>query len=200
MPPSIEGALFYESFDQCNGKGGNDGSWSGAIASANFVADNDGWEAEDNKAFGAYQCAKFGTGSVVGSVTTPAFELNGSAILTFKAGAWNASKDGTTLSLSASEGSVEPGSVTMTKGQFTDFTATITATGSTTIKFMTDAGRFFLDEVKVESVVTGISIREAATVQNNRIYTLDGRYAGGTLENLPRGLYIVNGKKVAVRK
>lgn len=198
--PTPEGTIFYESFDQCNGKGGNDGSWSGAIASANFVADNDGWEAEDNKAYGAYQCAKFGTASVVGSVTTPAFELNGSAILTFKAGAWNASKGGTTLSLSASEGSVEPGSVTMTKGQFTDFTATITATGSTTIKFMTDAGRFFLDEVKVESVVTGISIREAAAVQNNRIYTLDGRYAGGTLEILPRGLYIVNGKKVAVRK
>ena len=198
--PTPEGTIFYESFDQCNGKGGNDGSWENITITSNLIADNEGWEASDDKAYGASKCARFGTGKVSGSATTPAFTLTGGAVLTFKAGAWNGTNDGTTLTLSAEGGTVSPESVMMTKGAFSDYTVNVIGTGSMTLTFTSLKGRFFLDEVKVESVVTEISIREAAAVQNNRIYTLDGRYAGGTLENLPRGLYIVNGKKVAVRK
>ena len=148
VKPDVEGALFYESFDQCNGKGGNDDAWSGSVATAAFSPDNTGWVAE--KAYGAAQCAKFGTGSVSGSATTPAIAINGTATLTFRAGAWNAGGDGTTLNLSVSGGAtISPATVTMTKGEFSDFTATITGTGDVKVTFESTKGRFFLDEVIV---------------------------------------------------
>lgn len=44
---------------------------------------------------------------------------------------------------------------------------------------------------------TGIQeIQVAMPVNNDRIYTLDGRYVGTDLNRLGRGLYIINGKKV----
>ena len=193
--PDIEGALFYESFDQCDGTGGNDGIWSGSIATGQFITDNEGWTSD--KAYGAYQCAKFGTSSVSGSATTPAFAMNGTAVLTFKAGAWNAKNDGTTLTISVSEGTINPSSFEIEKGQFTDFEATITATGNVTLTFASEKGRFFLDEVLVMDP-NPTAIRTVKTSDNKtiRIYTLDGRYVGSDFRQLQRGLYIVNGRKV----
>ena len=193
--PDIEGALFYESFDQCGGKGGNDGQWSGQIATGNFITDNEGWVAE--KSYGAYQCAKFGTSSIAGSATTPAFTVNGTAKLTFRAGAWNAKNDGTTLNISVSNGTINVASVEMEKGNFTDYEATITATGNVKVTFAAATGRFFLDEVLVKNPVpTAIRTLETMGNRTTRIYTLDGRYVGSDYQQLPRGIYIVNGRKV----
>lgn len=193
--PDIEGALFYESFDQCDGTGGNDGGWSGSIATGLFITDNEGWTSD--KAYGAYQCAKFGTSSVSGSATTPSFAMNGTGVLTFKAGAWNAKNDGTTLTISVSEGTINPSSFEIEKGQFTDLEATITATGNVTLTFASEKGRFFLDEVLVMDP-NPTAIRTVNTSDNKtiRIYTLDGRYVGSDFRQLQRGLYIVNGRKV----
>ena len=154
--------LFYESFDQCDGTGGNDDLWSGAIANGEFQPDNEGWEAE--KSYGANQCAKFGTGKIAGSATTPAFVVNGTATLTFKAGAWNASADGTTLNLSVSNGTISPATVTIEKGAFTDCAATITATSDVTVTFAAENGRFFLDEVLVVADTTGIIVEPSDTI------------------------------------
>lgn len=188
--------LFYESFNSCVGKGGNDGSWNGTIASADFVPDMDGWESD--KSYGADQCAKFGTGSDNGSATTPEFLVNGTATLTFMAGAWDASKDGTTLNLSVSSGTISPKSVMMTKGAWGSYTATIAATGNIKITFAAQKGRFFLDEVlAVDPTATGIkgiSITERPA--DNRIYSIDGRYVGNDLNILRPGIYIVGGRKV----
>ena len=193
--PDIEGALFYESFDQCDGKGGNDGQWSGTIAAGQFNTDNDGWSAE--KAYGANQCAKFGTSSIAGSATTPAFTLNGSGVLTFRAGAWNSNKDGTTLNLSVSNGTISVTSVEMEKGNFTNYEATITATGNVKVTFAAESGRFFLDEVLVkDSGSTAIRTVQSADEKTTRIFTLDGRYAGSDYRQLGHGIYIVNGRKV----
>lgn len=193
--PDVEGALFYESFDQCDGKGGNDDMWSGQIATGQFITDNEGWVAE--KGFGADQCAKFGTSSVAGSATTPAFDMNGTGVLTFRAGAWNAKNDGTTLTLSVSEGTISPSSFEIAKGEFTDLESTITATGNVKVTFASEKGRFFLDEVLVKDPTT-TAIRTVKTADNKttRIYTLDGRYVGSDFKQLQRGLYIVNGRKV----
>ena len=193
--PELEGALFYESFDLCDGKGGNDGQWSGQIATGQFSTDNDGWTSE--KAYGAYQCAKFGTSSVNGSATTPAFTVNGTGVLTFKAGAWNSTKDGTTLTLSVSDGTINPSSFEIAKGEFTDLEATITATGNIKVTFASEKGRFFLDEVLViDPNATAIRTVRTADNKTTRIYTLDGRYVGNDLRQLRQGFYIVNGKKV----
>lgn len=192
---------FYESFDQCAGKGGNDGSWSGSIASADFIPDNDGWTVAGDKSYGADQCAKFGISPsnkkpVAGSATTPDITLNGTATLTFKAGAWDATGDGTVLNLSVEGGTIDKSSVEMVKGAFTDYTANVTGNGSIQINFATSKGRFFLDEVLLKSPTTGImNVHETATAKTG-VYTLDGRYLGTDFSALKPGLYIVNGKKV----
>ena len=192
---------FYESFDQCAGTGGNDGSWSGSIASAGFIPDNDGWTVASDKSYGADQCAKFGVSPsnkkpVAGSATTPDITLNGTATLTFKAGAWEANGDGTTLTVAVEGGSIDKSSFTMVKGAFTDYTANVTGNGSIQINFSTSKGRFFLDEVLLKSPTTGImNVHETATAKTG-VYTLDGRYLGTDFSALKPGLYIVNGKKV----
>ncbi len=197
--------LFYESFNNCDGKGGNDDNWLGSIANKSMDLktdpDNKGWSAE-NGAYVADKCAKFGTGSKDGIAVTPAFTVNGTATLTFKAAAWNAVKDGTTLKLSVSNGSITPANVIMNKGKWKDFTATITATGNVKVTFKAQSYRFFLDEVLAvdpnASAIQHIAAPEA-TATDSRIFTLDGRYVGTGRDQLPRGIYILNGRKFVVK-
>ena len=196
---------FYESFNQCEGTGGNDDQWSGQVASATFNPDNEGWTAGGNKSYGADQCAKFGTSpsgknAVAGSATTPDITLNGTATLTFKAGAWNSNGDATVLNLSVDGGTINNKTsveVEMVKGAFSDYTATVTGNGTIQITFASSKGRFFLDEVLLKSPTTGImTVNETAASKKTGIYTLDGRYMGNDYTTLPRGLYIINGKKI----
>lgn len=196
---------FYESFNQCEGTGGNDDQWSGQVASATFNPDNEGWTAGGNKSYGADQCAKFGTSpsgknAVAGSATTPDITLNGTATLTFKAGAWNSYGDATVLNLSVDGGTINNKTsveVEMVKGAFSDYTATVTGNGTIQITFASSKGRFFLDEVLLKSPTTGImTVNETAASKKTGIYTLDGRYMGNDYTTLPRGLYIINGKKI----
>jgi hypothetical protein len=173
--------------------------WSGTIAAAEFVPANAGWESE--KAYGAYECAKFGTSSVTGAVTTPAFALTGTTTMAFKAGAWKTTSEMTKLTLSAEGGTVSPQSVEMVRGAFTDYTVTVTGTGSVKVTFEVQAdgnkkGRFFLDEVVVVNP-NATAIQTVTTPKTTtRIYTLDGRYVGADPNLLPRGLYIIGGKKI----
>ena len=52
----------------------------------------------------------------------------------------------------------------------------------------------------VDGVSTGImTIDGQTTTGDNRIYTLQGQYVGCSLQHLPKGIYIVNGKKVTVK-
>ena len=149
--PSV--SFFYESFDSCNGTGGNDGKWSGQIATNTIATDNTGWTF--TKENGANACAKFGSGSKLGKATTPALGINtSSATLSFKAGAWNGTDEVTKINITANNGgTVSPSSITLVKGQWTEYVCNITgATEQTTITFSasTDSkNRFFLDEVMV---------------------------------------------------
>ncbi len=190
---------FTETFDQCKGTGGNDDKWSGnGVASkvADFISDNEGWTEANDKYYGGKKCARFGTGDSAGEVSTPVLVINGTAKLTFKAGAWNNNKAGTSLSLVVKGGTIDIGSVILTKGAWNDYEANITAAGNATITFTQSKGAFFLDEVKVISTSTGIKDVKAVTTNTTRIYTLDGRYVGTDPNLLPRGLYIINGKKI----
>ena len=139
--------VFYESFDQNDSKGGNDGEWSGNIASVQLKADNEGWSF--NAGNGAYKCAKFGSSKNAGSATTPGLSVDGNATLTFKAGSWGS--DGTTINLSISTGSLSQTSINLNNSQFDDYSVEITgATTGCKITFDAPKGdRFFLDEVKV---------------------------------------------------
>lgn len=150
--------VFYESFDKTNGTGGNDGSWNGGIATNDLKYDNPGWTSEYAK--GANKCAKLGSDKK-GTATTPAINLsNGTYTLTFRAGAWNSSKEGTTIKVTISDGYLKYGettaktqTITMEKAAWTDYSMTISdASSATTIKFSAinaSDNRFFLDEVKI---------------------------------------------------
>ena len=145
--------FFYESFDSCDGTGGNDEQWSGAIATSTVHTDNANWTF-DNEG-GAKACVKLGSGSSLGKATTPALGINTStAKLSFKAGAWDGNKENTTIKVTANNGgTVEPSTITLKKGEWTDYTCTISgATETTTLTFAASQksnNRFFLDEVMV---------------------------------------------------
>lgn len=148
--------FFYESFDSCEGTGGNDGQWSGTIASNTLETkhlDNPSWAFENEKS--ANKCAKLGAGDKAGKATTPALGINTStAKLSFKAGAWDGNNENTTIKVTANNGgTVEPSTITLKKGQWTDYTCTISgATETTTLTFaasQASKNRFFLDEVMV---------------------------------------------------
>lgn len=128
--------LLYESFDECDGTGGNDSIWGGrSIGAGTPTYDNKGWTSTQGKVYASSACVRVGTSSVNGDITTPSFTVNGKAVLSFKAGAWNTSGDGTTLNLSVSNGTISPSSVTMKKGEWTDYNVTITANGNVKTTF-----------------------------------------------------------------
>lgn len=192
--------LLYESFDECDGTGGNDGIWGGrSIGAGTPTYDNKGWTSTQGKVYASSACVRVGTSSVNGDITTPSFTVNGKAVLSFKAGAWNTSGDGTTLNLSVSNGTISPSSVTMKKGEWTDYNVTITANGNVKTTFKASKLRFFLDEVKVTDASTS-GIREISASRSSSIvayYTLGGiqvtvpssgiylaRYADGTIKKV----------------
>lgn len=142
--------FFKETFDDCDGTGGNDDSWSGNIASSTFRADNT-WSTVS--AYGGDRCVRIGTSSAQGSVTTSTFSMTGSGKLVFKAGAYDG--DQTTLNLSATGATLASSSVTLQNAAWDDYEIAITnATGSVTITFQgkqANKARFFLDEVEVKN-------------------------------------------------
>ena len=138
---------FVETFDLCNGTGGNDGKFSGSVASATFMPDNDGWTATNK--YGGDKCARFGNSSSAGVVTTPEFSVNGTSTFSFRAAAWVG--DGTALTLTVSgNATLSQTSLTMKAGEWTTYTLTLTGSGNVKIKF-TPSKRFFLDDVYVHA-------------------------------------------------
>lgn len=141
--------VFYESFDKNDGTGGNDGKWSGSIASNDIQYDVTGWTCEYEK--GANKCAKFGTSSKKGTATTPALtDLEGDAILTFKAAPWNT--EGGKMSVTISDGTIETSEFELINNTFTEYSVKISGGATSKITFTSSEDRFFLDEVKVKQV------------------------------------------------
>jgi len=168
--------VFYESFDDCSSVGGNDNQWSGINPSGTIATDNeDTWTFSNGAA--ASECAKFGTSSAGGSAEAT-MDLNaGVYSLKFKAGAWNKSGEGTTLSLAATGATLDKSSVTLTMGEFIDYTAILTVAdaGEISISFTTNAGsnRFFLDEVQLLIDKQIIDVTDAGYATFASDYVLD---------------------------
>ena len=147
--------IFSETFDKCDGTGGNDGKWNNISTTPAISADKKWTNANG---YGASKCARYGTGSKLGSATTPTLTFTGDATLTFRAGAWNAKNEKTTLKLSISNGTLSASTVTLEKGSFTEYTINITGvTTNPTIKFegyQKSDSRFFLDDVVITQTTT----------------------------------------------
>lgn len=143
--------FFYESFNQFKGEctGGNDGKWSGTIANyaiTSYVTDESGWSYE--KANAAYMCAKIGSSSTDGYMTTRSIAVKGKAKLTFRAGGWG---DSATYKLAVTAtGATLSGDtdITLTNGVWEDYLVKISeASGDVVLTFT--GHRFFLDEIAV---------------------------------------------------
>lgn len=186
-----DGAAFYESFDGCSGKGGNDNQWSGNLGSGKPSFDNTGWTY--NYGYASDQCVRLGKSGNGGNATTPSFTVSGKARLTFKAAAWVGDKN----TLTVSYGGQTLQAVTLSSGQWTDVSIDFVGTGTSTVTFSGN-GRFFLDEVTVAPTeVSGIApVRTGEASSPKSIYTIDGRCVGTDMSSLPKGIYIVGGRKV----
>lgn len=189
-----DGTLFAETFDQCVGKGGNDGLWSGNVASSAFTPDNDGWEM--TQAYGGDRCARFGTSKKVGIATTPSFYIDGETVMTFRAGAWSGESTDMTIEADG-DATVTPSMITIGASEWADCRVTLQGSGDVRVTFI-PSKRFFLDEVKVVSASANavLDTQRQPAVSVTRIYTRDGRYAGSDINALGHGIYVVNGRKV----
>jgi len=143
-----EGAtvIFNETFDNIEGTGGRDGQFSGSIASNDFVNTDEVWSAAE-KVSGANKSAKFGTGSVNGTMTTRSISLNGDAVLTFEAAGWASGSNSLTVSAAGATLSGDT-SITLTNSSWTAYSVAVSGvTGSFTLTFTGRRG--FIDSIKV---------------------------------------------------
>ena len=137
---------FAETFDNCSGTGGNDGIFNSG-ASATFKPNYDGWQAV--AAYAGDGCARFGSSSKSGAVSTPMLNLSGSTTFSFRAAPFGS--DGTALKLSVNgDAELSETELEMTAGQWKEFSVTIAGEGPVIITF-TPAKRFFLDDVRLQN-------------------------------------------------
>lgn len=161
------GKVFEETFDKINGTGGNDGAWSGGIASTGLIlsgndknVDEDGWEF--TYGYGGYMCARIGASKNHGSATTReiAVTVGQNYNLTFKAASW-AGENKNKLDVSITGGSITgiPDEY-LTEGEWKEYSATITPTSKAITITFTVPGkkRFFLDEINVAAPSTGETV------------------------------------------
>lgn len=197
-----ESYIFYESFDNCAGRGGNDGVFN-VNTVGSIVYDNAGWTSPNGRP--ASKCVRLGS-TTPGQITTPEIDINGEYNLWFKAAPYTGAS--TTLTIEVASGNATLGKTqfVMRENTWSALNTTITADGPVKLRFKTSSGMFYLDEVCItaEDVATGIDkITASPAVQtkaaDNRIYTIDGRYVGTDVNKLSKGLYIRNGEKFIKR-
>ena len=207
--------LFHETFDKCKGTGGNKAArngdvWSGTVATASFLPDNDdadnNWQTYENyangkpMAWGGYKCARFGSGSMPGDFQTPFINFTGDAMLTFRAAPWG--NDGTSLVVYCSQGdnpsqqefeAGKVGTFTLSREQWTEHSIVITGKGAKTFLYFEPAARLFVDDIKVYiPTTTGISImhNEESIMHNSPLSTLHSPLSS---------VYDLQGRKVEQR-
>lgn len=203
-PKDLKGdTLFYESFDSCEGKGGNDALWSGTLATKAFKPDHQGWRFSVPQATsGCYRCALIGTSTKYGIVQrTPLFYVEDGSTISFKAAAWNNEENSLTLASLNPKVELSQTSFDLPNRMWQTFTLTVKGSGLLRLMMRSAERRFFLDELLVmRPVATAIRdipvIHPAHPATSGRIYSLDGVYLGTNLDALGKGVYIVNGKKV----
>ncbi|SFI93878.1 T9SS type A sorting domain-containing protein [Myroides guanonis] len=167
-----QSVILEENFDSVLGSGGNDANWSGSIAGSP-MSSLGSWTIL--KGFKGFECLKLGTTTQKGELTTPFLTgLNGDAVLTFSAGAWNAITEKTSIQLDIIGGGIlSASSVLLTKGGFSSYSISIIGgTPLSQIVFRGEASnnsRFFIDSIKIVSdAVT--SVPEIITTQVDGVY------------------------------
>jgi immune inhibitor A len=189
-----ESYIFYESFDQCDGEGGNDGNFD-TTPSGSIIYDNEGWTSTSSAS--ANQCGLFGSSTKTGNATTPEITIEGTYTLQFKAAPQGSEGKNIYIKIKNGQGELSKSSFTLAKSRWYALSTNITANGPLKISFYVTSGSFYLDKVCLSNTSTGISNTVTDNeVKDNRIFSIDGRYMGKDLNSLKKGIYIINGKKI----
>lgn len=197
LPFEEEAYVLFETFDENIGDGGNDGSWT-ATGGKTLITDIDGWTGV--KSYAGAQCARFGTKTVPGSLTSPEFEVENGAELTCLAGPWSGESCTMKVSFINSQTGEESvlGNFDIVESKWTECRMNIPFKGKGRLKFESST-RQFLDEVRVtKSGSSGIINNDMDEIKysDTRVYSIDGRYLGDDIDNLENGIYIVGGNKI----
>lgn len=216
--------VFYESFNNLQGNGGNDGYFDNSadgtvevgaedLVDASLLDNTEGW-GDFIKVAICNQCVRIATKKNSGAITTPAFTLTGeAATLSFNAAAQLG--DATTLHVQLiGEGSLQ---FAEQSGSTIDIELPATVEGETVlanqlyeiqinglngegqIKFYTESSssakqRAYLDEIKVTTGQDSAIDIEVDTLQAPVIYTLGGLRISA--DQAHDGIFIINGQKV----
>lgn len=158
----LEDFVFYESFDKCDGYGGNDNKWSGNLFGEELKperADNPGWTFVKGRE--RNQCASFGSTDNGGSATSPNIQIDQKAQLKFKASRWSTDDEKSQIKISVSDGTLtyngknsQSVTIDVVRDTWTDYSMIVSGTNSFTVTFAGSGknNRFFLDEVMVTKV------------------------------------------------
>lgn len=178
--------IFSETWASTIGTGGNDGSWSGSIATSTIYADNKDWSYTNGG--GADECVKLGTGKNAGAATTPSISVTSGVTysLSFKAGAWGTDKTG--LTLSATGATLDKTGFTMKQSEWDNFNTTLVATSSSMTISFSSTERFFLDEICI-SEATSYTI----TAHSNNVSYGTVSVSGNIITATPASGYVPDG-------
>ena len=193
--------IFAESFDGCAGTGGNDGNWvTLRTATGAFVADNEGWTGDYMK--GGSTCARFGSKADNATVTSPEIAFTGDCELYLKYAAFGSTTTAIEISSDNPSVKIEQPTLEVTKqGWWNEATVKITGKGKAKLTFKPN-GPMFLDDLLVTDLSsTGLENVTIDTVKEGAkgVYTLSGQRIATDTKSLPKGLYIIDGKKTVIK-
>ena len=190
----VEDFVFYESFDKCDGYGGNDNKWSGNLFGEELKperADNPGWTFVKGRE--RNQCASFGSTDNGGSATSPNIQIDQKAQLKFKASRWSTDDEKSQIKISVSDGTLtyngknsQSVTIDVVRDTWTDYSMIVSGTNSFTVTFAGSGknNRFFLDEVMVtpqeitldENGDNNVEAAENVNVTLKRTFYKDGEW------------------------
>ncbi|NPD91777.1 hypothetical protein [Xylanibacter muris] len=168
MAGKAQRTLFYESFDKCNGQGGNDLTWdesSVSVIDKDLHLDNPSWTISNVSPYYSSQgfmCMRVGEGTKNGKASSPVFKnMERNAVLYFKAGGFG--QKGKGIKILVKNGYVSgtkrssDTTVTAPGGMFSDFVVPITkaegVSGSPYVIFDSAEpnikNSFYLDEIRL---------------------------------------------------
>lgn len=189
--------MFHESFDTNKGKGGNDGS-NAISTNGNPSFDMTGWDYI--KCYAAAQCVKISSAKTNGYILSPEVTVSQGDVLSWRSLMYGHDNSIITVKFINSSNDAETTlcSYYLSGTDWEDFEIKLTFGATGKFKFES-TDRQFLDEVMIKNPsTTGVkaTLAEKTSQNDNRIYSIDGRYLGTDINSLGRGIYIINGKKI----
>lgn len=187
--------VFVESFDDCSGMGGNDGSWATNVFTGNgtFRPDNEKWIADYMK--GARYCARFGNAAPT-DIRSPKIIFSGDCKLTLRVAPF-AAEGSMTVALSTDNPNVvlADKNISLSSMKWTEFTTTVSGKGEASI-ILSPSCRLYIDDMQVkDNNLTPIhDMMATPEVTDGVIYDMQGRRTGSNGNR--HGIFIMDGRKV----